>query len=56
MQRLVRRPLGDAGDAGGRPAVEDGLVLGAGDLDGRLDQRIEIGIGRAALGGLQLGA
>src|SRR5918993_1603930 len=50
------RGLADAGDVRGLVAVEDRAVLGDGDLARRGDHRIEIGIARAAIDGVELGA
>src|SRR5262249_13595808 len=55
-ERLVRGALADAADAGGFPAVEHRAVLGASDLDRGLDERIEIGVGRAACDVVELAA
>jgi len=43
-QRFVGRCLDDAGDAGFAIAVEDGAVLGFGDLLRRLDDLLEIDV------------
>ena len=48
--RLVRRRLGDAGDAGRRPAVEDRGVLGDGDAVRGLVERVEVDVLGAAVG------
>src|SRR4029077_24500 len=56
LDGLVRRALADATDPGGFPSVEDRPVLGARDVDGGVDERIEIGIGGAARDVVELGA
>ena len=48
-ERRVGRALPDPGDAGGRVALEDGPVLGEGDLLGRVLDRLPVGVLRAAL-------
>ena len=48
--------LADAGDVRGLVAVEDRAVLGDGDLARRGDHRIEIGVARPAIDGVELGA
>ena len=53
MGRVGAR-LDDAGDLPVLEAVEDGGVLGAGDALGHGDDRIEIQIGRAARGVVEL--
>src|SRR6185312_2489132 len=56
LQALVRRGVGDAGDRGLAPAVEDCAVLGHRDLVGGAVQRLQVRIGGAAVIVAQLGA
>ena len=48
-QPAVRRGLGDAGDRRLRPAVEYRLVFGHGHAVGGIVERLEVGVGGAAV-------
>ena len=56
LQALVGRDLGDAGDRRLGPAVEDRAVLGHRDLVCGAVERLEVGVGGAAVIVAQLGA